>query len=158
MINVHPHLVHFPVALTLVLFFYECWWRWKKENGIPSPRGFLLALALLGAAGAVATGLLFEKFIPHPHEGIVDQIMERHEWLGYCILAGIALLNLFHYLERRKKIFGRVYHWLLILMTAAVGYQGYLGGELGHTYGLSLPAGEHPPSHLKQQEEGHHHK
>lgn len=151
MINLHPHIVHFPVALILTLLVWECWAMFKKHE-TPPGRRFLLALALLGALGAVATGLFFEKFLPHPHEGIAHEIMERHEIIGYIVLGGMVLLNFLHYKGKRT-----LFRWLLGAIALLTAYQGYLGGELGHTHGLSLPAGEHPPSHLEQPSHQHRH-
>ena len=151
MINFHPHVVHFPIALTFALFFYELWCLLRKREANANTRNFLLGFVLLGAMAAVATGLFYETWMSHPHEGEVNEIMEDHESLGYIILGGILLLNVLNYFFRNKKWGVPAYRTLLTLIALLVGYQGYLGGELGHTHGLSLPPGEHPPSHLHHE-------
>ncbi|OGQ05883.1 MAG: hypothetical protein A2W61_07885 [Deltaproteobacteria bacterium RIFCSPLOWO2_01_44_7] len=157
MINFHPHVVHFPVALTFALFFYEAWCFFRKEEGSTHAKNFLLLFALLGALAAVGTGLWYEEFMPHPHEGAAHNIMERHETLGYVVLGVIVLLNILNIYFGQKKWGLLSYRLLLAVAAILVGYQGYLGGELGHTHGLSLPEGVHPPAHMQQiLEEDHH--
>ncbi len=154
MINLHPQLVHFPVALVTTLFFYELWCRLRKEKSNQNTVRFLLVLLLLGAAASVGTGWWYEENIPHPHEGAVHAIMEWHETLGFAALGGFALLCIVYFFLQDKK-WGRLFYQLLLtLLLAGTGLQAYLGGELGHTHGLSLPAGEHPPMHLHEHQ-GH---
>ena len=150
MINLHPQVVHFPVALVFTLGIYELWFFFKKQETGTSARSLLLVIAFLGAAAAVGTGLWYEEFMPHPHEGVVHEIMEQHETLGWVVFGGLALLNIINFFLRTKKWNRPVYRMLLVLTLVGVATQAYLGGELGHTHGLSLPEGQHPPMHLHE--------
>ena len=151
MINLHPQVVHFPVALVATLFLYEVWCRFRGEDPHQKTVGFLLIFLLIGAAASAATGWWFEKNVSHPHEGVVHDIMEWHETLGFAALGGFALLSVAHFFFHGKK-WGRLFYGvLLIALFLGTGLQAYLGGELGHTHGLSLPPDEHPPMHLHHQ-------
>ncbi len=165
--NLHPHIVHFPIAGTFFLFIFSLIYLISKKEGARTALYWVLPFTTFWAIVAVTTGLLFEKFFPHPHEGRVHEIMELHQNLGLVIAALLLLLCLVAFLQWKKKIPGaRILFFLGIFgVSVLVGITGYFGGELGHTFGLGvpksekadtekacLPAPDHGPSH-----EGHDH-
>src|SRR3990167_4722450 len=104
--NLHPLMVHFPIAGVFFLFLFTViYWLFKKE-GARTALNWILPFTTLGALAAVSTGLLFENFFPHPHEGEVIQIMELHKILGFVIAGLLLFLCLVAWLERKRRIPG----------------------------------------------------
>lgn len=152
----HFQTVHFPIALTLtsgVLFLIG---RLRKSENLAMAGRFLLYLATLGTLAAVSTGLMAEKYLPHSHEGKIHEVMEWHETLGLVIAGGLLLTSILSLIAQRKNAgsLRTLVLLLLVLLAGAVGYTGYLGGRLGHEFGIGVntkpaptPVEDHPHDH-----------
>ena len=139
--NLHPQFVHFPIAGGIFFFLLLAVSFVFKKEGARTAALWILPLTALGALAAATTGLLFEEFFPHPHEGEAHALMDLHETLG-LVTAGVFLLfSLLVWLF--KKSSARIFP--IALLIAAIGsaslvaFTGYLGGEFGHTHGLVVP-------------------
>jgi len=76
----HPVVVHFPIALSLMALFTAGIWLFRNTNGWWRTTLLLQLFAAVGALMAVRTGEVMEE----QSEGVmmVDQFVEYHETLG----------------------------------------------------------------------------
>ncbi len=148
--NIHPLIVHFPIALFSAGFLVGMvGYIFRKD--ILKNAG--LVMVILGAAGAVAAALSGEeaeeavgKFLSA--EG--EQALESHETFGgvtVYILPAAALLNLLGavFLKNRRRAAGALlaaYVAAGILGVIMVNVTAYKGGRLVYEYGagVSRPA------------------
>ena len=143
----HPAVVHFPVALTLVGGLFWIFGQIRALAYFRIPAGVILILAALGAWAAVQTGLWADAEVgrdlydPRP--------LKDHENLGLAfawLISAIALVEL----ARLLGIFpGRIRFWfslgLALALAAAVGIVGYTahsGAGLVYQQGAAV---EMPP-------------
>jgi len=96
MLNYHPLLVHFPIALWTAALLFELAARVAKNDGLHRIACGVLALGALAAVPAVMSGWSAEAAVPPT--GAVHDVKELHETLmvSASILSGIlAALGLF---------------------------------------------------------------
>ena len=148
----HFQTVHFPVALTLASFLFALLGHWRKSEPLFAASRFTLYLATLGAITAVTTGLMAEEYLPHAHEGEISAVMEWHETLGLSIAGGLLLTSIISLIAEKKKRAGgrspaggrKIVLILLFVLSLAVGVTGFLGGRLGHEFGIGIQKEEAP--------------
>jgi uncharacterized membrane protein len=154
--NVHPLIVHFPIALFSTGFLVSMVGYIFRKDIL---KNAALIMVMLGAAGAVAAALsgeeaeeAVEKFLSE--EG--EQALESHETFGgitVYILPAAALLYLLGtvFLKNRRRAAGvllAAYIAAGILGVIMVNVTAYKGGRLVYEYG----AGVSKPA-LEQQEQ-----
>ncbi len=155
MYNIHPIIVHFPVAL---LFIYSVvkiipFGKWFPEVKWRHIERVLLTLGVLGAFGALLTGDAAKHLFGPNHD-----LVEAHEMFAsistylYCaLLLGelASILNVRPYfIERRQHLIGKISHYVesifchkilsrVIAFVALVSIivTGMLGGVM--VYGLT---------------------
>lgn len=126
--RLHPALVHFPIACLVLALVAELLRVVQGPRWEPAVR-LLLAVGVLGAAGAVLTGTFFAD------QGSLfdraDTALLRHEVLGWLTLLlgatawGLALAG-----ERpRLRVLMRL---VLLLAAGAALLSGKMGGEMVH--------------------------
>ena len=139
----HPVIVHFPVALSMVALLTAGIWLFRNRPEWWRATVLLQFLAALGAFIAVRTGEVMEE----QSEGVamVDRFVELHETMGERALwlMGVSLVILLftRWLgEREAKHAGVRFRWRLIafasvLVTAMlVGLTAHIGGLM--TWGV----------------------
>ncbi len=130
----HPASTHFPVALMLVAAFAEsiAWWT-RRESWLQTVR----FLVILGALGAVATGVLgwinayFSSYSKDP-----GALLWWHRWLGtgtavWTVVCAV-LIVMYECEEGSKE--RQWFRGALMLGATLVGLSGFLGSAL--IYGL----------------------
>ena len=143
----HFQTVHFPIALSFAscfVFALGFLGKGEKKEKLLHAGRVLLYLGTLGALVAMSTGLLAESSIPHHHEGEAHEIMESHEMLGVIIASSLSVLSLISLFSEKKKKTGarKIVFLLLLIIAGFVGYTGYLGGRLGHEFGIGVSGQE----------------
>lgn len=149
--NLHPMVVHFPIALLIVGFLLDVFGlllrkEWAKRAGV-----VLVVLGSLGALAAMLSGSAAEEAVEETLSGGGKGMLESHsalgEWTAYAWLA-IAALRLLIAAPWLKKMQNAA--WGAYLLGAVAGLAmitlaGYRGGELVYTYGggvqLNAPGG-----------------
>jgi len=132
-LDLHPAVVHFPVALAAVgalveliyLVVHRQWVRWFGP--------LLLTLALAGSGVAYFSGnAVHDKA---EDQGVPHSAIEKHQ--DSCLWA-LGTLGLATLLSWAVRMSGRGLWLSTIVAIAAAGltiYTGYLGGELVYRYG-----------------------
>lgn len=82
-VNVHPLLVHFPIAFLLGFLLFEIIGLVRHQPSLRQAASVMLYLGAGGAVLAAAAGLIAEATVPHG--GAVHEILEWHERLGLTV-------------------------------------------------------------------------
>lgn len=139
--NIHPLVVHFPVAFLsgAVLLYFLAWaarresWAW---TGL-----WMLGLGTLGAAVAVYTGLrAAEGVMIAP--SVKEHLLLYHKRIMLAVMALSAALTIWASIARPMPRRGRVAFMILLLaMVALVAKGADYGGRMVYDYnaGGSLP-------------------
>lgn len=136
--NVHPSLVHFPIACLSLFFLFEiagAFWRGDRMRPITSA---LLYVGTLGALLAACAGLYAASTVPHGQT--VHDIMEWHERLGLSV-AGLSLvLSAWRWLGKPPDTaMEKAFFWVLSAsMTTAMLFGADLGGLMVYQHGVAV--------------------
>ncbi len=116
----HPLVVHFPIALILVLPIIELAARRPKWSSLRAASGFVLTLAMIAAFVAPALGWSLAR-----SGGFEGPLITQHMLGGISVAAATFACWLLH---------GRgvLYYALLACAVALVSWTGYRGGQLAH--------------------------
>lgn len=137
--NIHPLIVHFPIALIMVIFILDFLGVLFKRKSFLSTANILTIFAAAGAVMAVVSGLIAEDSIWHTDAA--HELLELHETIGFTVLGLTLILLVLRPAVKKKKLFGSL-GWLAVLLSfvasVLVGYTGYLGGEMVYKYGAGV--------------------
>ncbi len=166
MSNIHPLVVHLPVAflpISTVFFFLG---HVLKKDGMLSAAKWMLYCGTLGAAAAVWTGLQAANTVGH--NDAVHAIMTVHQNLGWVTL-GLAVILSVWTLVAKPDLQRKVAIPFLagsVLLAAVLIQQADMGGRMvyGKAVGINpgtmtcpIPgsSGQEPQAH--QHDSGHQH-
>ena len=156
--NVHPALVHFPLALfPSALLLYGLGIMMKRPSWIVAGRACLY-LAAAGTVVTIVTGLQAEDSLPHNER--IHHMMMTHLRIGLMVGILAAILTMWSFVHRAQQPKG-AYAFLLLLAMATylVLQNGDLGSRMVYVEGaavkpaVSVMRGPHPqetkesPSH-----------
>ena len=143
--SVHPLVVHFPIALILSALAIDLFALAMKRPGWHRIALWNLSLGVLGAGGAVLTGLQAEDVAKHSFE--IWKVMELHKRLGITTLIVGALLVAWRLIRRdRLNPTERMVCLIAMLGLAATLATGaYLGGRLVYEFGVGGRGGASQP-------------
>jgi uncharacterized membrane protein len=149
--NIHPLLVHFPIALLTSFLAVEAWGMLFRK---PGARRLASGLLYLGAAGAVVTagtGLIAAESVPHG--AVVHDLMEWHMRAGLTVATLSAAMAIWRTAGGiPESVMARTLHLFLTLILAVVLVLGAdLGGTMVYQHGVGVK------SLQKSDGEGHHH-
>lgn len=152
--NIHPSLVHFPIALLSIFFLLELLGSLFHREGLRQSASAMLYFGALGAAAAAAAGLYAASFVPHSQE--VHGIMEWHERLGITVTILALILSVWR-LVVKGMIAGmaRAFHLLLAtIMMVCMIFGADLGGLMVYGYGVAVTKLQDPGANVLH----HHHQ
>jgi uncharacterized membrane protein len=138
MIELHPAIVHFPVALLTIAAFFGVLSLFSKKEFFKETAFWNLLIGVIGAIVAVLTGLIEEQILAHNDE--IHRILVRHKFTGFGILIASFVLLIWVWVRKNKFGKGEYIAWVffLVLGTAAVFYQGFLGGKMVFEQGAGV--------------------
>ena len=138
MSNVHPLVVHFPIALLLSFFVVDFFGSIFRKQHWRTVASGLLYLGTISIACAVFAGFLAADSVAH--DETIHAIIEQHEMLGLASLSLAVLLSLWRLLA--KGILGGIVNILYLLLSALLSVFIILGADLGglmvYKHGVSV--------------------
>ncbi len=134
--SIHPALVHFPIALLLASLFIEALALIFRKEVWHVASLWTLLLGWAGAIAAVLTGRQAMAAAKHSME--IHELMERHENIGYVVLAAATLLVAWRLIGKdRLPRRQRWAAWVLLALTCGgMAYGATLGGEMVYEHGV----------------------
>ncbi|MFQ5587167.1 MAG: DUF2231 domain-containing protein [Thermodesulfobacteriota bacterium] len=140
MTNIHPMVVHFPIALLNAFLIMELLGFLLKRENLRTAATWMLYLGTLGAVGAVSAGLWAATTVSHTHE--VHDIMVRHRNIALIVLTlGIVLSVWRLHARGRFSLRGQLLHLLLaFVMVTIMAFGADLGGLMVYKYGVAVKA------------------
>jgi uncharacterized membrane protein len=136
--NIHPLIVHFPVAFLSAFAFFEFYGVVFKR---PDLRRFASGLLYLGAVASIATviaGLVAAEMVPHG--AVVHDIMEWHEYAGITVASVAVILALWRaFTGVAVTAMGLALNFFLITIMSVVMIIGAdLGGMMVYKHGVGV--------------------
>jgi uncharacterized membrane protein len=132
-LDLHPAVVHFPVALAVVGALAEVVYLVLRRPWIKWFGPLLLTLALAGSGAAYFSGQAVHD--KAEEQGVPRPAIEKHEESCVWALCALGLATLLSWAVRPK---GKAIWLSALIAIAAMGltlYTGYLGGELVYVHG-----------------------
>lgn len=136
--NIHPALVHFPIAFLSAFFLLELLGTFAYRERLGQASGPMLYCGTLGAVLAAAAGLYAAGTVPHGQS--VHETMEWHERIGLTV-TGLALVLSAWRLLAKRAMDGMARALQLILagiMTVGVMFGADLGGLMVYQHGVAV--------------------
>lgn len=136
--NLHPLLLHFPIAFVFGFIFTEVYGLLFKKPGVRQWASGLLYLGGIGAVLTVVSGLIAAETVPHGAQ--VHEIMEWHQRAGITV----AVLTVSLGVWRRfggipKSAMETALSMFLTLLIAGVLFLGAdLGGMMVYQHGVGV--------------------
>src|SRR5687768_946270 len=128
--ELHPAIVHFPISLLTIAALFAVISLFTKKEFFKAFAFWNLLLGVIGTIAAVLTGLMEEQTLVH--NDAIHEILEKHKMNGFAILV-LSFTLLTWFLVRKNKFRKNEYIlWVffLVISTAMIFYQGYLGGRM----------------------------
>ncbi|MDH4068999.1 MAG: DUF2231 domain-containing protein [Ignavibacteria bacterium] len=136
MSNIHPLLVHFPVALLTVSFLFDVAGVLLNRVELNRTGWWMLVTGFAGVLFAVASGLFEESGLAL--EGVPLSVLETHKQTAFAMVVCYAVVLLWRVAGksllpvRKRGIFWLLYGCGVMLLWVVAWY----GGELVHTHGV----------------------
>ncbi len=154
--NIHPMVVHFPIALLTAYLFADFMAMFRKDREWNILASGLLYLGTLGAIAAAAAGLVAEHLVAHGDE--VHDIMERHELLGLTVASLSVLLSLIRYLggSALTTAMGQGLRGFMgLLIWVCLFFGADLGGTMVYQYGVGVQKLQDTAQVQQHEHDGH---
>lgn len=155
--NIHPMLVHFPLAFLSTFWVLDVVGTLAKKQQCRNAASWLLYLGTVGALFTVIAGFIAANSVPHGED--VHAIMERHEHFGVSVLSLAALLSVWR-LRTGGVIQGGANSFFLALATLLCGLMmlgADLGGLMVYKYGVAVKAVPVSAVEIHEHEHDHEH-
>lgn len=136
--NIHPLLVHFPIALLPVGLVLDLLGTYLKRDSLRQAGWFCLLIGIAGAFGGAVSGIVSEGVVGHNE--LSHNVMSVHKNTTLISL-GIFLL-MFIWRTKSGKAIGKaawklsVYGIIGIIASGIMFYGGYQGGRLVYEFGV----------------------
>jgi uncharacterized membrane protein len=136
----HPPVVHFIVALPLIVLLLELVNLVAKKRAIGVVSFFLLILTVVAAAAAYLTGITDGKEAWDILSQAGQAELKDHKILGIYLMIFSAVVLVFKLLSSviKKGLMKAIYLVVLIFFVAGILKQGKEGGELVYSYGANV--------------------
>ena len=138
--ELHPRIVHFPIAFFVLYFLFETSGTVLKKDFLTKSAYLVLILGIVMALGAVLTGNQSHEIIkPLIKDAGVNALIAQHEDFATYSLWYFSALFFYRTYLAIKKRFDEKSKYLFILL-GLIGFilillTGYYGGELVFQHG-----------------------
>lgn len=138
--NIHPLLVHFPIALLLVSVAFSWAGRLRQSKGLEQAAWYTLLVGLAATLLAVISGFVAARGVPAESPAMAT--LTIHRLLGIIVLVVFGLQAVCAWrsqgvYSRNKRILHTAIQAIGVALVVAVGF---LGGELVYTFGVGVSA------------------
>lgn len=149
-LNVHPGLVHFPIAFLSVFFLLEIVGLVLPRPGLRLTASTLLYCGTVGAILAATAGLYAANTVPHGQA--VHEFMEWHERFGLTVAGLATLLSIWRLFTKQAPLGMEkaLFLALATIMTASMVFGADLGGLMVYGHGVAV-------HQLQSNDPFHHH-
>ena len=156
--NIHPLLVHFPIAFLSAFFALDLVGTISKNPESRSVATWLLYFGTVAALFTVIAGFIAADSVAHGQN--VHDIMERHEQIGISVLSTAVLLSIWRIKSGVLPRGGANNFFLLLsaLLCLLMMLGADLGGLMVYKYGVAVEAVSVPEdsySHVHDQVDSH---
>jgi len=140
MLNLHPLLVHFPIALLTMSFLFDAIGSIMQKTELQRTGWWMMLSGVVGMAIAVATGLIAEgkTIVPHLAQVVFDD-HKQYAFLAALLFAIVVLWRIAgrgSLPARRKWLFWSIYAGGVLLIWIVAWH----GGLLVYTFGVAVSA------------------
>lgn len=151
--NIHPLLVHFPIALLSLFFLLDFCASILQKPDWRGAAGWFLYLGALFAGLTMLAGFHAADTVAHGEN--VHEIMETHEHLGVTIFSLASLLSVWRWFGKLplRGLTNYIYLFFAGCLCVLLVFAADLGGLMVYHYGVSVQAVEA----LEPEEEMHEH-
>ena len=139
--NLHPVLVHYPIALLSVSLFFAIVAHITGKDGVSRAAWWMQVTGTLGLAITVLTGILAQHSVTIA-SGARDTF-DAHQQLAFLTSILFALLLYWGIVSRTKhpRRYPALYLLLFFLAVCTLLIGGWFGGELVYRFGTGVAAG-----------------
>jgi uncharacterized membrane protein len=135
----HPAVVHFAVAVPVVILLLEFYNLFAKRKSIGGFSFILLILTIVVFAVAYLTGSVDGKEAYDLLSPEGQEELKEHKLLGIYLLIGTVIVLFFKLLAMTKKGFLKFFYFLTLIGLILITFkQGKDGGELVYEYGANI--------------------
>jgi uncharacterized membrane protein len=139
-VPLHPSTVHFPIAfLFAALGFYLV--SIFREDSFYARGGFSLhILGVGGLAVAILSGRQAESALAS--SDVLTEMVDRHELMGYLCMWLMAMLLVWQFLRKDKRIVWEKSLFLVLFAASLVimSLGAHIGGEMVYLHGAGVQA------------------
>jgi len=141
MAELHPPIVHFAIALTIVGVIFDFVGLILRKESLKNAGFWTFVIGVIAVWGAMFSGESAEELVEKFIEGTsVEEIFETHEELGKIlpwIFLFLGLFRIYLFIKENQKIF-ILYIIVAFVSIGLIGYQGRLGGIMVYEYGVGV--------------------
>jgi uncharacterized membrane protein len=136
--NVHPLLVHLPIAILLVAYIFDQLSTILKKEELERVGWWTQLAGTVGLAATVVSGLLAEASIIIPEAA--QEHLETHEQLAFVAAGTFATLFLWRISSKTKlpPRYRAVYLSLFAAGVLVIWMGAWFGGEMVYRYGVGV--------------------
>lgn len=136
--NLHPLVVHFPIALLLSYIALDWAGRLWKGKAFTEAAWYALLLGLAGTLVTLVTGLLAARAVPM--DSLALATLNTHKFIGITTLVIFGIQAVCYARNRGKYTPGKqaLHTAIQLIGLGLVLAVGYLGGELVYTFGIGV--------------------
>lgn len=148
---IHPIVVHFPIALLVTSVVSDAAYFFSSLETLHHAGWWMIFAAAATGVATVAAGVFDMRRAALGDD--VHEKVHRHMWVGVALLAVVCALALWRwtFFAKPAEPLSALYLDFGLLAVALAAFQGWLGGELVYTHGVSVQRDRHtsPPSGKK---------
>jgi uncharacterized membrane protein len=136
--NIHPLLVHFPIAFLFAFFVLDLTASVLKKPHWREAASYFLYFGAIGALFTVIAGFMAAYSVIHSET--VHHIMLRHQYFGLSVLTLSVILSIWR-LKSSATLTGGANNFFLILaglMCVLLSLGADLGGLMVYNYGTAV--------------------